>query len=126
MAEVSVDRATGEVTVHKVVCAVDCGPAVYPDAITAQMEGGAVMALSAAFKERVRSADGGVQTANYDEYPLLTMTEVPEIEVHIARSRHQIGGIGELGIPTVAPAVANAIANAVGVRLRHCPLTANG
>ncbi len=122
VAEVSVDQATGEVKVHKVICAVDCGPAVYPDAITAQMEGGVVMALSVAFYERINFANGGVQTANYDDYPLLSMTEVPEIEVHIARSRHKIGGIGELGIPTVAPAVSNAIAKAVGVRLRGLPI----
>ena len=122
VAEVSVDQATGKVKVHKVICAVDCGPAVYPDAITAQMEGGVVMALSVAFYERISFANGGVQTANYDEYPLLTMTEVPEIEVHIAKSRHKIGGIGELGIPTVAPAVANAIAKATGVRLRELPI----
>jgi isoquinoline 1-oxidoreductase beta subunit len=122
VAEVSVDQATGAVKVHKLVCAVDCGPAVYPDAITAQMEGGAVMALSVAFHERIRFANGGVQTANFDDYPLLSMTEVPEIEVHIARSRHKIGGIGELGIPTVAPAVANAIAGAVGIRLRGLPI----
>ena len=74
------------------------------------------------FYEIVNFANGGVQTANYDEYPLLTMTEVPEIEVHIAKSRHKIGGIGELGIPTVAPAVANAIAKATGVRLRELPI----
>jgi isoquinoline 1-oxidoreductase beta subunit len=122
VAEVSVNPKTGMVKVHKVICAVDCGPAVYPDAITAQMEGGAIMALSVAFYERIRFANGGVQTANFDEYPLLTMTEVPEIEVHIAQSRHKIGGIGELGIPTVAPAVANAIASAVGVRLRGLPI----
>jgi isoquinoline 1-oxidoreductase beta subunit len=80
------------------------------------------MALSVAFYERISFENGGVQTGNYDEYPLLTMTEVPEIEVHIAQSRHKIGGIGELGIPTVAPAVANAIAKAVGVRLRGLPI----
>jgi len=122
VAEVSVNQKTGGITVHKVICAVDCGPAVYPDAINAQMEGGVVMALSVAFYERINFANGGVQTANYDDYPLLSMTEVPEIEVHIARSRHKIGGIGELGIPTVAPAVANAIAKAVGVRLRGLPI----
>jgi isoquinoline 1-oxidoreductase subunit beta len=122
VAEVSVDQATGKVKVHKVICAVDCGPAVNPDAITAQMEGGVVMALSVAFYERMRFANGGAKTANYDQYPLLTMTEVPEIEVHIAKSRHEIGGIGELGIPTVAPAVANAIASGTGVRLRGLPI----
>jgi isoquinoline 1-oxidoreductase beta subunit len=122
VAEVSVNQKTGAVTVHKVICAVDCGPAVYPDAINAQMEGGVVMALSVAFYEQVRFANGGVKTANFDEYPVLTMTQVPEIDVHIAKSQHKIGGIGELGIPTVAPAVANAIANAVGVRLRALPI----
>ncbi len=122
VAEVSVDRTTGQVKVHKVICAIDCGPAVYPDAITAQMEGGVVMALSVAFYERIRFTKGGVQTANFDDYPLLTMTEIPEIEVHIAQSRDKIGGVGELGIPTVAPAVANAVASAVGVRLRELPI----
>jgi isoquinoline 1-oxidoreductase beta subunit len=121
VAEVSVDQKTGGVTVHKIICAVDCGPAVYPDAIAAQMEGGAIMALSVAFYEQVKFANGGVKTANYDEDPVLTMTQVPEIEVHIAKSRHKIGGIGELGVPTVAPAAANAIASAVGVRLRGLP-----
>lgn len=121
MAEVSVDRKSGKVTVHKVVCAVDCGPAVYPDAITAQMEGAAVMALSVAFHEKIHFAAGGVATANFDEYRLLTISEVPEVEVHIAESKHAIGGIGEPGFPTVAPAVANAIFNATGVRLRELP-----
>jgi isoquinoline 1-oxidoreductase beta subunit len=121
MAEVSVDRKSGKVTVHKIVCAVDCGPAVYPDAIKAQMEGAAVMALSTAFHEKIHFADGGVQTANFDEYRLLTMSEVPEVEVHIAESVHEIGGIGEPGVPPVAPAVANAIFNATGVRLRELP-----
>jgi isoquinoline 1-oxidoreductase beta subunit len=121
MAEVSVDTTTGQVTVHKVVCAIDCGPAVYPDAITAQLEGATVMALSLAFHERVHFSRGGVKTRNFDEYQLLTMPEVPEVEVHIAQSIHAIGGVGEPGIPTVAPAVANAISKATGVRLRELP-----
>lgn len=124
MAEVSVDRQSGRIIVHKVVCAVDCGPAVYPDAIVAQMEGGVVMGLSAAFGEKVEFANGGVSTENYGGYSLLTMTDVPEIEVHIADSRHGIGGIGEPGLPTVAPAVANAVFDAVGVRLRELPFNA--
>jgi isoquinoline 1-oxidoreductase beta subunit len=121
MAEVSVDRKSGKVKVHKVVCAIDCGPAVYPDAIIAQMEGGAVMALSVAFHEKIHFAKGGVQTSNFDEYQLLTMTDVPEVEVYISDSKHPIGGVGEPGIPTVAPAVANAIFNATGVRLKELP-----
>lgn len=121
MAEVSVNKDNGAVIVHKIVCAIDCGPAVYPDAIVAQMEGAAVMALSLAFHERIHFAEGGVKTVNFDEYPILTMTEVPDIEVHIAKSIDDIGGVGELGIPTVAPAVANAIFKATGVRLRELP-----
>lgn len=121
MAEVSVDAKSGKVTVHKVVCAVDCGPAIYPDAITAQMEGAAVMALSTAFHEKVHFSGGGVETANFDEYPLLTISEVPEVEVYISESVHEIGGIGEPGVPAVAPAVANAVFKATGVRLRELP-----
>lgn len=121
MAEVSVDRKNGKVKVHKIECAIDCGPAIYPDAITAQMEGAAIMAMSVAFNEKIHFADGGVKTANFDEYRLLTMSAVPEIEVHISKSAHAIGGIGEPGLPTVAPAVANAIFNATGVRLREMP-----
>ena len=123
VAEVSVDRKTGAVTVHKVVCAVDCGPAVYPDAITAQMEGAVVMGLSIALNERVRFARGGVSTSGYGRYRLLGMEEVPAVEVHIAESRHPVGGIGEPGLPPVAPAVANAVFTATGVRLRDMPFS---
>ncbi|MFH1035204.1 MAG: xanthine dehydrogenase family protein molybdopterin-binding subunit [Pseudomonadota bacterium] len=121
VAEVSVDRQTGKVTVHKLVGVIDCGTAVYPDAIKAQMQGGAVMALSAAFKERVVFDKGGVKTDNYDDYPLLSMTEVPPMDVHIAASGGKAGGVGEPVLVTVAPAVANAIFDAAGVRLRELP-----
>jgi len=120
MAEVSVD-ANGAVTVHKMVCAIDCGTAVYPDAIRAQAEGGVVMGMSTAFHERVHFENGGVKTANYDDYPVLTMSEVPEIEVHIAKSNLKAGGVGEPVVPSVAPAVSNAVFRATGVRLRELP-----
>jgi isoquinoline 1-oxidoreductase beta subunit len=120
MAEVSVEK-NGAVTVHRVVCAIDCGTAVYPDAIRAQAEGGVIMGMSTAFHERVRFADGGVKTANYDDYPVLTMSEVPEIEVHIAENNLKPGGVGEPVLPSVAPAIANAIFKATGVRLRELP-----
>ena len=120
MAEVSVKK-NGAVTVHKMVCAIDCGTAVYPDAIRAQAEGGVIMGLSTAFYEKVRFENGGVKTANYDDYPVLTMSEVPEIEVHIAKSNLKPGGVGEPVLPSVAPAVANAIFKATGVRLRELP-----
>ena len=81
------------------------------------------MALSTALMEEVKFAKGGVATSNFDDYPVIRMSEVPEIEVHIVKSTDKIGGIGELGIPAVAPAVANAVFNATGVRIRRIPLT---
>ncbi len=120
MAEVSVGKK-GEINVHKMVCALDCGTAVYPDAIRAQAEAGVVMGLSVAFYEKVRFENGGVKTANYSDYPVLTMSEVPEIQVHIAENNLKAGGVGEPVFPSVAPAVANAIFKATGVRLRELP-----
>ena len=120
LAELSVG-ADGRVSVHRMHCAIDCGTAVYPDAIRAQAEAGVVMGLSVAFHERVRFRDGGVSTANYDEYRLLRMSEVPEIVVHIVESNLKAGGIGEPVLPSVAPALANAIFAATGIRLRKLP-----
>ena len=120
MAEVSVNKK-GHITVHKMVCAIDCGTAVYPDAIRAQAEGGIIMGLSTALHEKVRFENGGVKTANYDDYPVLTMSEVPEIEVHIAENNFKPGGVGEPVLPSVAPAVANAVFKATGVRLIEIP-----
>ena len=121
--EVSVDKTSGQITVHRIICVLDCGPAVYPDAIRAQMEGGVIFGLSAALKEKVRFSKGGVLTANYDDYPILTMSETPEIEVHIVKSDEKIGGVGEPGVPPVAPALGNAIFDAIGVRIRRLPMT---
>lgn len=120
VAEIAVGSG-GEITVHKMHCAIDCGTAVYPDAIRAQAEAGVIMGMSVAFYERVRFRDGGVSTANYDEYRLLRMSEVPEIEVHILEDGKKAGGIGEPVVPSVAPSIANAIFAATGVRLRELP-----
>jgi isoquinoline 1-oxidoreductase beta subunit len=120
MAEVSVNQK-GKITVHKMVCALDCGTAVYPDAIRAQAEAGVVMGLSTAFYEKVRFNNGGVKTANYSDYPVLSMSDVPEIKVHIAQNSLKPGGVGEPVLPSVAPAVANAVFRATGVRLRELP-----
>jgi isoquinoline 1-oxidoreductase beta subunit len=122
MAEVTVDRNNGNVKVHKIVTAVDCGTAVYPDQIKAQAEGGAVMATSVAFGEEIIFENGGVKTRNYDEYALLRMSDIPEtVEVHIADKKSKAGGVGEPVFPAVAPAIANAIFQATGVRLRELP-----
>jgi len=121
--DLSVDKNTGKTNVHHVVAAVDCGPVINPGPLVEQIEGGIILALSTALKEEVKFSNGGVATSNFDDYPILRMSEVPEIEVHIVKSTDRIGGIGELGVPPLAPAVANAFFNATGVRIRRIPLT---
>jgi isoquinoline 1-oxidoreductase beta subunit len=122
VADISVNRKTGVIKVHKIVVAVDCGPVVNPGPLHAQIEGGVIMGLSTALKERVRFADGGVKSANFDDYHLLKMSETPEIEIHVIDSKEKMGGMGEPPVPPVAPAVANAFFNATGVRIRRLPL----
>ena len=124
VAEVSVNPEKGEVRVHKVVSVVDCGPAVNPAIIRAQIRGGVVMGLSAALHEEVKFAEGGVETSNFDDYPILRMKEAPTVEVHILESEEPIGGIGEPGLPPIAPAVANGVFRAIGVRVRELPIRA--
>jgi isoquinoline 1-oxidoreductase beta subunit len=122
IAEVSVNKETGEIKVHKVVCAVDCGSVVNPDTVKAQMQGATIMGLSAALKERIEFASGGPKSSNFSNYEILRMYEVPEIEVHIVVSNDALGGIGEPCLPPVAPAVANAVYAATGIRLRRLPM----
>jgi isoquinoline 1-oxidoreductase beta subunit len=122
VAEVSVDRASGAITVHKVTCAVDCGSTVNPAIVSAQMMGGITMGLSAALKEKIEIAKGGVKSENFADYELLRMSEAPDIEVHIVKSGEKLGGIGEPGVPPAAPAVANAVFTATGARVRELPM----
>jgi isoquinoline 1-oxidoreductase beta subunit len=97
---------------------------VNPNIIIAQMRGAIIMGLSAAMKEKIDFANGGVKTANFYNYNELRMNEAPEIEVHLVKSKDKIGGIGEPGLPPIAPAVANALFKWAGVRLRSLPMTA--
>jgi isoquinoline 1-oxidoreductase subunit beta len=122
VADIAVDEKTGRIRVERVVAAVDCGPVVNPDPLIAQIEGSIILALSTTLKEHIRFESGGVKSANFDDYPILTMSETPEIEVHIVKSTEAIGGIGEVGVPPTAPAVANAFFNATGARVRRLPL----
>ena len=125
VAEVSVNEKDGHVKVNRVVVAVDCGLAVNPINVEGQIQGGVINALSTALKEEVRFANGGVKSANFEDYDILRMSEVPDIEVHIVKGNDKMGGIGEPGVPPTAPAVANAFFNATGVRIRRIPLTSN-
>ena len=75
------------------------------------------------WRENRANSKGGIQTANFLDYSILTMSEAPEIEVHIVKSAEPMGGVGELGVPAIAPAVANAVFAASGIRLRNLPMT---
>jgi isoquinoline 1-oxidoreductase beta subunit len=121
VAEVSV-APDGNVRVHRVVCAVDCGWTINPDTIKAQMEGGIVYGLTAALKGEITIKNGRVEQSNFDNYPMLHMNEMPEIEVYIVPSTETPGGIGEPGTPPIASAVVNAIFAATGKRLRRLPI----
>jgi len=123
VADVSVNEKDGTIKVDRIVAAVDCGPVVNPDTVKAQMEGSVIEGLSAALKEEIKFSNGGVKTANFDDYKIMRMSEIPEIEVHIIKSNEPIGGIGEPGVTPTAPAVANAVFNATGARIRRLPLT---
>ncbi|MDA8085126.1 MAG: xanthine dehydrogenase family protein molybdopterin-binding subunit [Nitrospiraceae bacterium] len=123
VAEVSVDEKKGSITVHKVVCAIDCGPvAVNPSILTAQATGGIIMGLSAALGERIDFKNGGTITSNFYNYRELRISHAPEIEVHILKNQKTMGGVGEPPLPPIAPAVANAVFAATGKRIRNLPL----
>jgi len=121
IAEVSVAQ-DGTVRVHRVVCAVDCGTVINPDTVKAQMEGGIVFGLTAALKAGITIEKGRAQQSNFHDYPLLPMDEMPVVEVHIVPSNERPTGIGEMGVPPIAPAVANAVFAATGKRIRHLPI----
>jgi isoquinoline 1-oxidoreductase beta subunit len=122
VAEVSVNKKDGTVKVHRIICAVDCGPVINPDTVSAQMEGGIIFGLSAALKEKIQFARGGVESANFHNYEILPMSETPEIEVHIVKSDAKLGGVGEPGVPPAAPSMANAVFAATGIRVRRLPM----
>ncbi|HAV38147.1 MAG TPA: aldehyde dehydrogenase, partial [Massilia sp.] len=121
VAEVSVGPG-GDVQVHRVVCAVDCGQAVNPDGIIAQMEGGIVFGASAALWNEITLANGRVQQSNFGDYRMMRINEAPVVEVHIVNSRDEPGGIGEPGTAGIAPALTNAVFAATGKRIRKLPI----
>ncbi|MEP6941184.1 MAG: xanthine dehydrogenase family protein molybdopterin-binding subunit [Rudaea sp.] len=122
VAEVTVN-SDGTFRVDRVICAVDCGLAVNPDIVRAQMQGGIGFGLSAALHGAITLKDGVVEQSNFHQYKPLRINEMPAIDVHIVASTEKPTGVGEPGTPVVAPAVANAIAAATGRRLRALPLT---
>jgi isoquinoline 1-oxidoreductase subunit beta len=122
VAEVSFNKSSGAVKVHRVVCAVDCGRYVNPDIIAAQMEGAIVYGLSAALKGQITIDKGRVEQSNFHNYEMLRLNEMPQVEVHIVQSNEAPGGCGEPGTPPIAPAVCNAIFAATGKPIRRLPI----
>jgi CO/xanthine dehydrogenase Mo-binding subunit len=123
VAEVAeVEMVDNRIKVRRVYCVVDCGMVVNPDIVRAQMEGGILFGLSAALDQEVTLVDGVVQQQNFDTFPSLRMFEAPEIVVQILENEEKPTGVGEPGLPPIAPAVANAIFTLTGKRLRRMPL----
>jgi len=122
--EASVEK-NGNVRVHRVVCAVDCGRVINPDIVKAQMEGGIIFGLTAALKTEITLENGRVQQHNFYDYPMLRIFETPEIEIHIMPSEKNPTGVGEPSVPPVGPALTNAIFAATGKRIRRLPIRAS-
>jgi isoquinoline 1-oxidoreductase beta subunit len=121
VAEVSVGKE-GALRVNRVVCVIDCGRLVNPGLIEAQMESSIAFGLSAALKGAITLEGGRIREGNFDDYPVLRIDEMPRVETHILSSAEPPGGVGEPGVPPVAPAVVNAIAAATGRRIRKLPV----
>ncbi|HXZ22659.1 MAG TPA: molybdopterin cofactor-binding domain-containing protein [Pseudolabrys sp.] len=124
VAEISLDQKTGKIKVHNYWIAVDPGLVVQPDHVHAQLESAVIYGLSAALIEQLAIKDGTVQATNFDSYPVMRMSEVPEIHTKVVGTENPPSGMGEIGVVTVAPAIANAVFQLTGKRLRHLPMTA--
>jgi isoquinoline 1-oxidoreductase beta subunit len=120
VAEVSLQK--GSIRVRRVVCAVSCGTALNPDSVAHQMEGSVVYGLSAALRGEITFAKGAANQDNFHVYEPLRISEMPKVETYILPSTAAPGGIGEPGLPPIAPAVANALFALTGKRVRRLPI----
>ncbi len=123
VAEVSVDENSGKLKVHNFWIAVDPGIVIQPDHVYAEAEGAVVFGLSAALIEQFSVKNGAVQASNFNDYPVIRMSDIPPIHSRIVESGAAPTGMGEIGVIPVAPAIANAVAQLTGKRLRHLPMT---
>ena len=124
VAEISI--VGGNLKVHKIVCVVDCGQMVNPRIVESQVESGIVYGLSAALWGDISLSAGRVRQTNFHDYRVLRSNEMPELDVHLIPSAEAPGGIGEAGVPLVAPAICNALFAATGRRLRRLPIASYG
>jgi isoquinoline 1-oxidoreductase beta subunit len=118
--ELRMENATPKV--EQVYVAIDCGRAINPDSVIAQMEGSVAEALAAALRHQVEIADGRAQNSNFNDYQLLRLNEMPQVKVAIVDTGAPLGGVGEPGLPPLAPALTNAIFSATGQRIRKLPI----
>jgi isoquinoline 1-oxidoreductase beta subunit len=125
-AVVELSVADKVITLHRIVSVVDCGVAIHPDNIHAQLRGGAAFGLTAALRGEITFDNGAVMQSNFHDYPMLMLAEMPSIECHIVPSTAPPGGIGEPGTAPIAPALANALFAATGDRIRSLPLSKLG
>lgn len=108
--------------VHRVVCAIDCGTVINPNTVAQQMESAVIFGLTAALHGRIDIVEGVVQQSNFGNYPMVQMDQAPVVETWVVPSTRAPGGVGEPGVPPVAPAVANALFALTGKRQRALPL----
>jgi isoquinoline 1-oxidoreductase beta subunit len=123
VAEISLDRASGKIKVHHYWVAVDPGLVIQPDHVHAQLESAVVYGLSAALLEELIVKDGAIQQSNFNDYPVLRMSDIPEIHTRIVASDNPPTGMGEIGVVAVAPAIANALFQITGKRVRALPMS---
>ena len=123
IAEVSLDRASGEIKVHNFWCTIDCGVAVQPDNVIAQQESSIVYGLGVALTELITVKDGRVEQNNFYDYHVPRMKDVPVMHVELIQTDNHPTGAGQMATPLVAPAISSAIAEMTGRRLRHTPFT---
>jgi isoquinoline 1-oxidoreductase beta subunit len=123
IAEVSLDRGSGQIKVHNFWCTIDCGVAVQPDNVAAQTESSIVYGLGLALTERISVKNGAVEQSNFYDYHVPRMNEVPEMHIEVIQTDNHPTGAGQMATPLVAPAIAGAVASLTGVRLRHSPFT---
>ena len=122
IAEVSVDRQSGAIKVHRFWCTIDCGVAVHPDNVIAQTESSIVYGLGLALTERIAVEDGAVKQSNFYDYRVPRMADVPEMHIKLIPTRNHPTGVGQMATPLVPSAIANAVFQLTGARLRQQPM----